>query len=100
MSYDICSICGRFYAKDGQSYCGECRDKDKKEFNKLRTLVKQRPGILAFEASNQTGIPINTIMRYVKERRIYIAGDGKDSGKIYFRDTLPEDSRKRRWTND
>jgi len=86
MAYDICNVCGKFFSKDGSISCPECREKDMVEFEKLRNLVKQNPGMMVFEASNITGIPVSTIMRFVKERRIYISNDSKDSGKIYFRD--------------
>ncbi|OEH86761.1 hypothetical protein BHU72_00355 [Desulfuribacillus stibiiarsenatis] len=84
MSYDICGICERFYPKDGKDYCPDCRDKDQNEFNILRDYVKQNYNAKVFEASNATGIPINTIMRFVRERRIHLTGG--DSGSITFRD--------------
>lgn len=87
MAYDICSVCGKFYPRDGDIYCDSCRDKDKKEFAVLREMVKNNPGIPAYEASTITGIPLKTINRYITERRIYIKDDPKEKKpKMYFRD--------------
>lgn len=93
MSYDICNVCGKFFPKSGSKSCNECTVKDNEQFEKLRSLVSANPGLMVFEASNLTGIPVNTITRYINERRIYIKTDEKDSGKIYFRDT-PRHSKK------
>lgn len=100
MSYDICNVCGKFFPKDGNISCEECITKDQEDFEKLRQLVRANPGLKVFEASNLTSIPVNTIMRFVKERRIFISSENdKDSGKIHFRDT-PRPERKKSWERD
>ena len=87
MAHDICSVCGKFYPRDGDPYCDDCREKDKTEFAQLRELVSKNPGIPAYEASTITGIPLKTINRYIKERRIFIKEEEKTKKqKIYFRD--------------
>lgn len=86
MAYDICKICGRFFEKDGNNYCTSCRETDRKEYQLLREFVKKNPQVKVYEASNMTGLPVKTIMRFVQERRIHIENNGIEEGKISFRE--------------
>lgn len=72
MPYDICSICGRFFPKNGKNYCNECFEKDKKEYEIVRGYVIKHRGTNAMEVSNATGISIKTIYRFIDEGRIDI----------------------------
>jgi hypothetical protein len=47
--------------------CPECQKSHDSDYARARELVKARRGINAIELNEQTGIPIETITRYIKE---------------------------------
>ena len=64
-----CPVCKEKYRFDGlpPERCPACRVKDEEAYRRLRDLVKDHQGINIADASEQTGVPIPKILRYMRK---------------------------------
>ncbi|MEC1770242.1 TIGR03826 family flagellar region protein [Schinkia azotoformans] len=69
---DNCPKCGRIYVKNLRGMCDACRKEDDQLFDKVYQFVKKRQNRTAtmIQIVEATGVPEETIMRYVKEGRL------------------------------
>lgn len=67
-----CPVCKKKYQFNGlpPQYCPECYLKEEEQYQRVRALVKERPGISILEASEITGVPHTKILRYLREERL------------------------------
>jgi len=71
-----CKKCGRIYAKDGFDRCPKCRDSEDELFKKVKEYLYEHPGDSVQKVSEETGVDIKKIMRYLREGRLEIREDG------------------------
>ena len=65
-----CSRCKVMYVPtDGKTpyLCPKCKGEREAKLNKLRELVREKPGITPMELQALTGVPINIITQAIKE---------------------------------
>lgn len=67
MGYTICSMCNKFFETDGNLRCPKCRDKYDKEYKVVKEYISTHAGASAIEVNANTGIAINTILKFLDE---------------------------------
>lgn len=69
---DNCQRCGRLYVRNVRGICEECRKEEDKLFDKVYQFIRKRENRQAtiVEVVEATGVPEETIMRFVKEGRL------------------------------
>ncbi|HHY74195.1 MAG TPA: hypothetical protein GX497_13430 [Bacillus bacterium] len=67
-----CPKCGRLYVRNLHGICDACRKEEDKLFEKVYQFIRKRENRTASipEIVEATGVPEDTIMRFVKEGRI------------------------------
>ncbi|KEF40334.1 flagellar operon protein TIGR03826 [Schinkia azotoformans MEV2011] len=69
---DNCSRCGRIYVRNIRGICDVCRKEEDQLFDKVYQFIKKRQNRTAtmLQIVEATGVPEETIMRFVKEGRL------------------------------
>lgn len=69
---DNCSRCGRLYVRNYSGICDVCRKEEDQLFDKVYQFIKKRQNRTAsmLQIVEATGVPEETIMRFVKEGRL------------------------------
>jgi len=79
MSRKICDLCGRFYEVNEKDkdliLCSECRVIEKENYAKVREYLYENNGASAWEIHNNTGVPLKSIERFIKEGSIIYKGE-------------------------
>jgi hypothetical protein len=80
----ICKICGRLFARDGHQECPECHKKDSEEYRIIREYISTHHNVSAVDVNVATGIPISTILRFIKDGRVELmtSTNRTSTGKI------------------
>jgi RNA polymerase subunit RPABC4/transcription elongation factor Spt4 len=66
----ICRICGKLFARDGNQECPECHKKDSEDYKTIREYISTHRNVTAVDVNVATGIPISTILRFIKDGRV------------------------------
>lgn len=70
MNLDNCPRCGKLFAKNFRDVCPVCiRDIDK-EYQLCADYLREFKGAIISELSDQTGVPIKQITKFIREGRI------------------------------
>lgn len=69
---DNCPRCGRLYVRNLHGICDTCRKEEDKLFEKVYEFIRKRENRTAtiMQIVDATGVPEDTIMRFVKEGRL------------------------------
>lgn len=69
---DNCPRCGRIYVKNHRGICDACRKEEDQLFDKVYQFIKKRQNRTAsmIQIVEATGVPEETLMRFVKEGRL------------------------------
>lgn len=72
MDLKNCPYCGKVFLQRSSavSACDECTDRYKAEFNKVKEQIRLNPGISVQETSERTGVPVPTILAWIREGHI------------------------------
>jgi hypothetical protein len=72
MELKNCSTCHRVFQYPGYGYilCPECRRTDEAQFQLVKKFLDQYPGAEGKEVFLATGVPINTLIKWVREGRL------------------------------
>lgn len=67
-----CSLCKKPYEYSGMppKCCPECYLREEEQYQRVRALVKERPGINIIDAARESGVPHRKIMQYLREERL------------------------------
>lgn len=69
-----CKECRKlFQYVSGIALCPECKKKDDKEFEQVRSFLRDYPGANMQEVSQYTGVNPNKINRWLKEERLEVS---------------------------
>jgi len=68
-----CPRCGSLFASTGKHLCPACLAEEDKEFETLRTFLKDNPRASLEEAAEVTGVKPERILRFLREGRIVTA---------------------------
>lgn len=74
-----CPRCGKVFAYVGHKICAHCIKIDESEFEKVKEFLYDYPRSSPIVVSNETGVELKKIMRFLKEERIEIAPDIDDA---------------------
>lgn len=67
MSYEICKRCGKFFNKNGKSYCEDCIEKTEKEHDIIIDYVMKHPNSTILDIITETGVTLKSINNLVEE---------------------------------
>ncbi|MHB8928185.1 MAG: MerR family transcriptional regulator [Bacillota bacterium] len=70
-----CPRCGALFAYTGKNLCGACLAEEDKEFETLRSFLKENPRASLEETSEATGVKPERILRFLRDGRIIAAQD-------------------------
>ena len=72
-----CRRCGKMFAYTRVPICPDCEKLDNEDLNKVRDYIKAHPGTKMSKVSEETEIPMNQIMKYLRDGRIELV-DAED----------------------
>ncbi|MCL2500133.1 MAG: hypothetical protein FWE90_07320 [Defluviitaleaceae bacterium] len=69
-----CQLCKQMFSFDGlpPDSCPDCKRLKDIQFQSVREIVKDNPGITALEVHGRTDIPLPTIVRYIESGMLEI----------------------------
>ena len=72
MELKNCATCKKLFQYHGYGYilCPECRRTDEAQFQLVKKFLDQYPGSEGKEVFLATGVPINTLIKWVREGRL------------------------------
>ena len=75
-----CRGCGQMFEHDNRlpSHCPACQIMREEQYQIVRAIVKEFPGITALEVHDFTEIPIETILRYINKGMIEVLSKARD----------------------
>lgn len=77
MSLDLrnCPRCGKLFAYDGKhKLCEVCRKDEEDDYQKVKEYLWDNAGATIDEVHEKTGVPRDTIIKFVKEERLLSEG--------------------------
>lgn len=74
-----CRRCGSIFTVQGSlgQLCPNCIRNEEETYSKVRSFVKDNPGVSVQEVSEILSVPRTKIMNYIKEERLEVTGDSK-----------------------
>lgn len=74
INYQTCIRCKAIfhYSGFGHRFCPRCKEKDEKEFEKVKEYIYKHGTATAAEVSEFTGVSLSTIELYLREGRLII----------------------------
>jgi len=67
-----CPQCNKLFAYTIRNLCPECSKKEDENFDKVRDYIYSTPEATIEEVSKNTGVPIKTVLEYLKEGRLML----------------------------
>jgi len=68
-----CKTCGKIYNYDGFKICLNCRRLEDENFKKVKEYIYDHPGANIQVVSEETDVPVNKILGYLREGRLELA---------------------------
>ena len=74
MSLANCPRCGHVYLQvpNSVALCPACLKKEEEDYKKVFQLFSEKPSATAQEISNETGVELKEIFRFVRENRLQL----------------------------
>lgn len=73
-----CRRCGKIFSHTDKPICPECVKKEEEDFAAVKDYIKENPGKNMQEISDETGVPIKILTKFLREGRIEFS-DGSAS---------------------
>ncbi|MFD2117000.1 TIGR03826 family flagellar region protein [Paenibacillus yanchengensis] len=73
MTLDNCPRCGKLFAKNFRDVCPHCIREIDQEYERCAEYLRKNKGAFIVELSEETGVTIKQISKFVREGRISIA---------------------------
>lgn len=70
MNLDNCPRCGKLFAKNFRDVCPVCIREIDKEYELCANYLREHKGAIISELSDQTGVSIKQITKFIREGRI------------------------------
>ncbi|MBZ2174849.1 hypothetical protein K8M07_06255 [Schnuerera sp. xch1] len=67
MAYEICSMCGKFFKRNGRRFCEDCFEKTEKEYDLIVEYIKTHHNATVLDIISDTGVSLKTIDCLVEE---------------------------------
>ena len=77
MDFKNCKDCGKVFQSNGFSrICQRCQMGDEENYRKVKEYIYDHPGADINEVSVKTSVPVDKVLRYLREGRLEIIGGG------------------------
>lgn len=76
MDFKNCKSCGKLFRNIGKDVCPSCMRKDEEQFQMVKSYLVKNKNAGIQEVVDETGIPYDDIIRYLKEERLELKGAG------------------------
>ena len=73
-----CPRCGKIFTYIGKPICNKCIETEENEFKVVKEYVYDNPGATISEVSQETGITVEKIMRFLREERLEIRAENSN----------------------
>lgn len=73
-----CPRCGKIFSYLGRPICNQCIEKEENEFKVVKDYVYDNPGATISEVSQETGVTVEKIMRFLREERLEIKAENSN----------------------
>ncbi|XEC95372.1 TIGR03826 family flagellar region protein [Paenibacillus tarimensis] len=70
MNLDNCPRCGKLFAKNFREVCVSCIKDIDREYEKCATFLRENRGASIYELSEETGVSVRQITKFIREGRI------------------------------
>lgn len=70
MNISNCRRCGKMYSYSGKPICPDCVKKEDEDFEVARAYIKENPGCNIKSVSEETGISVKLLTKFLREKRI------------------------------
>lgn len=74
MSLASCEKCKRLFQKVRKNICPACETQEEEQYEVVRKFLADNPGRNAQEVSEETKVPIETVLRFIEEGRVEAQG--------------------------
>ncbi|MCC6152615.1 MAG: hypothetical protein IT367_02595 [Candidatus Hydrogenedentes bacterium] len=74
MALASCSKCKKLFQKVRKSICPACEAEEEDSYEVVRAYLSEHPGVNAEQVAEGTGVPIETVLRFIEEGRVEAAG--------------------------
>lgn len=78
MSLASCSSCKKLFQKVRKSICPACEAQEEGHYETVRAFLCENPGHNAEQVSEATGVPIDTVLRFIEDGRVEAQGAGSN----------------------
>ena len=79
-----CRVCGNMYESEGipSGACETCRMAREEQYQVVRAVVREYPGITALDVHEVTEVPMEVILRYIDKGLLEVVSTRNDKGEI------------------
>ena len=74
MSLASCPKCKKLFQKVRKNICPACEAADEDHYETIRKYLSEHPGQNAEQVSEGSGVPIDTVLRFIEEGRVEAQG--------------------------
>lgn len=68
-----CPKCGKLFSKLSSPICEQCQKDEEDLFQVVRKYVDEHPNCLLKEVTNETGVSVKKIMKYLRDGRLEVS---------------------------
>lgn len=73
-----CPRCGRVFTCIGRPICNKCVETEENEFKIVKEYIYDNAGATISEVSQETGVSVEKIMRFLREERLEIKSENSN----------------------
>lgn len=71
-----CPRCGKMFVFVGRKICPDCREKDERDFDRIREYLRSHPGANLEEIHEGTGVEKEKVLEFLREGRLEVRKNG------------------------
>lgn len=76
MALASCARCKKLYQKIRSNICPTCEINEEEDYEKVRKHLGEHPNRNAEQVSEETGVPIDSVLRFIEQGRVEAMGVG------------------------
>lgn len=70
-----CPLCGRLATVLVRGQCGQCLREEHAQLRRVQEFIREHGSANAEEIASQTGVPVERVLRWLREGRLVVAGE-------------------------
>lgn len=78
MNIKNCEKCGKIFNYIGRDFCPECLGAEEQQFEMIRNYIRKHPGCDLQEVTQNTEIPVEKVLHFLREGRLTGGIDSAD----------------------